>query len=159
MLTSGWDDRPIWSRCWQRRCNLYQAGRWQENVIAELATSCRENRLFEQSVEYFEEVISIRQRSRRPGIGHGTLSDYYRQLSEVYAGLQRPRRGRSCASGHRQLGTAMTTSATRRRQRWSACSEQVPDLAEVSRSGPAWIEGWPRRGWITHWYANRSARC
>ena len=64
-------------------------GRWTEGNIASLAASCLENRLFEQSVKYYGEVIPLHQRTQpNRGIGDGTLSEYYRRAAQAWAGLK-----------------------------------------------------------------------
>jgi tetratricopeptide (TPR) repeat protein len=69
---------------------FHQQGRWQESAIAALAASCLENQLFERSVAYYEEVIALHQRTQPGrGIGGGTLSAYYGQLSRAYTGLEK----------------------------------------------------------------------
>jgi predicted Zn-dependent protease len=69
---------------------FHQDGRWQEDAISSLAYGCLENHLFEQSVAYYEEVISLHQRMQpRRGIGNETLSGYYGNLSKAYAGLRK----------------------------------------------------------------------
>jgi len=67
---------------------FHEEGRWQEAAMAALAHSCLENELFEQSVAYFEEVISLHQRTQPGrGIGNGTLSGYYESLAHAYSEL------------------------------------------------------------------------
>jgi tetratricopeptide (TPR) repeat protein len=62
--------------------------RWAENVIATLGASCLDNKLYSQSVVYYNEVIPLHQRPQpRRGIGNGILSGYYAQLAHAYAGL------------------------------------------------------------------------
>ncbi len=69
---------------------FHQEGRWQESAMASLAHSCLENQLYDQSVAYYEEVINLHQRTQpRRGIGNGTLSSYYWNLSQAYSGLQK----------------------------------------------------------------------
>jgi tetratricopeptide (TPR) repeat protein len=67
---------------------FHKDGRWEENVIAKLASSCLENHLYERSVAYYQEAISLRQRTApRPGIGDDWLSGYYAEQARAYAGL------------------------------------------------------------------------
>lgn len=79
---------------------FHQEGRWQEHAMAALAASCLENRLFEQSVAYYEEVISLHQRTQpRRGIGNGTLSAYYTSQATAYAGLNKTAQAVDAACG------------------------------------------------------------
>jgi predicted Zn-dependent protease len=67
---------------------FHEKNRWQENVMAALAGSCLDNKLYTQSVAYYNEAIPQHQRTQpRRGIGGGTLSNYYAQLARAYAGL------------------------------------------------------------------------
>jgi tetratricopeptide (TPR) repeat protein len=69
---------------------FHQESRWQEGPMAALARSCLDNRLFEQSVAYYEEVINLHQRTQaNRGIGNGTLSSYYSHLSQAYSGWKK----------------------------------------------------------------------
>jgi tetratricopeptide (TPR) repeat protein len=56
--------------------------------MAALAKGCLDSELFEQSVAYYDETISLHQRTQpNRGIGNGTLSEYYRHLSAAHSGL------------------------------------------------------------------------
>jgi predicted Zn-dependent protease len=67
---------------------FHQKDRWTESAMASLARSCLENELFEQSVAYHKELIPLHERTQpRRGIGNGTLSRYYADLADAYAGL------------------------------------------------------------------------
>ena len=67
---------------------FHEKGRWTESPMASLAQSCLQNHLYEQSAAYYEELIPLHQRTQpRRGIGNGTLSSYYRSMSQAYAGL------------------------------------------------------------------------
>src|SRR5262249_39825651 len=69
---------------------FHQKDRWTESVLANLAKSCLHNALYEQSVAYFKELIPLHERTQpRRGIGNGTLSSYYADLAEAYAGLKK----------------------------------------------------------------------
>ena len=69
--------------------HFHKDGRWTETNIAALAASCLENNLFEQSTKYYGEVIPLHQRTQpNRGIGNETLSEYYRQLAQAWAGLK-----------------------------------------------------------------------
>jgi predicted Zn-dependent protease len=79
---------------------FHQKERWNENVMATLGHSCLENRLFEQSVAYFNEAIPLHQRTHPGrGIGNGTLSGYYAGLARAYAGLNKTPAAVEAASG------------------------------------------------------------
>jgi len=69
--------------------HFHQNGRWTEQAMAALAYSCLENELFQQSVDYYQELIPLHQRTQpRRGIGNGTLSGYYGHMGRAYAGLK-----------------------------------------------------------------------
>ena len=62
---------------------------WQENTIAGLAASCLETALHAESIAYYDEVIPLHKRTQpRRGIGNGTLSSYYANLSRAHAALK-----------------------------------------------------------------------
>ncbi len=66
---------------------FHEKDRWQEQVMATMAGSCLDNKLYAQSVAYYNEAIPLHQRTQpRRGIGDGTLSTYYAQLARAYAG-------------------------------------------------------------------------
>ena len=68
---------------------FHQQNRWQEAALAPLAYSCLENQLYRQSVDYYNELIPLHQRTQpRRGIGNGTLSSYYSSLALAHAGLK-----------------------------------------------------------------------
>ncbi len=75
-------------------------GKWTEPVIAALAHSCLTNRLYQQSVDYYQEVIPLHQRTHaNRGVGNGTLSDYYAKLAAAYAALRKTPEAVDAASG------------------------------------------------------------
>jgi len=79
---------------------FHQENRWQEGPMAALARSCLDNHLFEQSVAYYEEVISLHQRTQpNRGIGGGTLSSYYSYLSQAYCGWKKTPEAVAAACG------------------------------------------------------------
>jgi Flp pilus assembly protein TadD len=62
---------------------------WNENNIQALAFGTLQDQLFEQSVAYFKEAISLHERTQpNRGIGNGTLSSYYQGLANAHAGLK-----------------------------------------------------------------------
>lgn len=70
--------------------HFHQDGRWAEDAISSLAYACLTTHLFEQSVAYHEEVISLHKRTQpRRGTGSDTLCNYYGYLSEAHAGLEK----------------------------------------------------------------------
>lgn len=106
---------------------FHQEGRWQESPMAALAHSCLENHLYDQSVAYYEEVINLHQRTQpRRGIGNGTLSSYYWNLSQAYSGLQKTPEAVDAACG------AIVSWGPRHDQRSHALSSQE----SVLRSAP-----------------------
>jgi predicted Zn-dependent protease len=65
-----------------------EKGLWQESTISVLASICLETQLYKESVAYYNELIPLHQRTQpNRGIGNGTLSNYYRQLSQAHAAL------------------------------------------------------------------------
>jgi tetratricopeptide (TPR) repeat protein len=79
---------------------FHEEGRWQEHAMAALAKSTLDNHLFEQSVAYYEEVINLHQRTQPGrGIGKATLSMYYSNLSQAYAGWQKTAEAVDAACG------------------------------------------------------------
>jgi tetratricopeptide (TPR) repeat protein len=70
----------------------HQKNRWNENVLARLAHSTLKNKLHDQSVAYFKELIPLYERTHPGrGIGDGTLAGHYIGLAEAYAGLGKTR--------------------------------------------------------------------
>ena len=79
---------------------FHQKGRWTEGPMAALAKSCLDNQLYEQSAEYYEELIPLHQRTQpQRGIGGGTLSSYYGYMARAYAGLKNTVKAVDAASG------------------------------------------------------------
>jgi len=106
---------------------FHQEGRWQESPMASLAHSCLENQLYDRSVAYYEEVIHLHQDTQpRRGIGNGTLSSYYWNLSQAYSGLQKIPEAVDAACG------AIVSWGPRHDQRAHALSS----LESVLRSAP-----------------------
>jgi tetratricopeptide (TPR) repeat protein len=69
---------------------FHQKDRWGEGPLAMLAGSCLQNQLFEQSVQYYKELIPLHERTAaNRGIGDGTLSGYYGGQAQALAGLKR----------------------------------------------------------------------
>ncbi len=65
-----------------------QQGRWTEVNIAQMATTCLENKLYADAVKFYGEVIPLHQRmAPNRGIGQGALSKYYSSQAEAYSGL------------------------------------------------------------------------
>jgi hypothetical protein len=67
---------------------FHQQDRWNEGAMASLAYACLDCELFPQSVEYYKEVIGLRQRSAPGrGVGDSALADYYSNLARAYSRL------------------------------------------------------------------------
>ncbi len=68
---------------------FHDEGRWNEQVIAKLASSCLQNHLFSESVTYYQELIPLHEASQpNRGVGNGTLSTYYTSLAKAFSGLK-----------------------------------------------------------------------
>ncbi|HUT94170.1 MAG TPA: VIT domain-containing protein [Thermoguttaceae bacterium] len=79
---------------------FHRENRWQEDALAALAHSCLENKLYKQSVAYYEELIPLVQRTDpRRGIGNESLSRYYGYLAQAYAGLGKTAEAVDAAGG------------------------------------------------------------
>ena len=72
--------------------------RWTDHVLAVLGESTLENRLFAQSVAYYEELIPRYQRAYSRN-SDGTLSSYYGNAARAYAGLGNTKKAVDMASG------------------------------------------------------------
>ncbi len=84
----------------QTDAHFHEKDRWTEGVLAALAESCLENRLFAQAVAYYEELIPRRERDHpRGGGADGTLSNYYAHAARAYAGLGNTKKAVEMASG------------------------------------------------------------
>ena len=69
---------------------FHQKNRWGEGPMAMLAGSCLQTELFEQSVQYYKEVIPLHEQTApNRGIGDGTLSGYYGGEAQAFAGLKK----------------------------------------------------------------------
>ena len=66
---------------------FHEDGRWSENAMSNLASSCLLNGLYKQSVAYYEELIPLHENSQ-PNRGIGTLSSYYASLARAYSKLK-----------------------------------------------------------------------
>lgn len=105
---------------------FHEKDRWTEGALAALAHSCLENRLFAQSVAYYEELIPRRQRgTARHGSGDGTLSGYYTYAARAYAGLGDTKKAVDRASG------AVVTWGPHYEQRKQALAALVEVLVEA----------------------------
>lgn len=75
------------------------AGRWTESNIAQLASSCFENKFFAESAAYYDEVIPMHQRTApNRGVGQHTLSGYYTTQARAYSGLGETRKAVDAAA-------------------------------------------------------------
>lgn len=77
---------------------FHDKDRWGEAPLAALAYSTLDNKLFAQSVAYYEELIPLHQRSQ-PRRGIGTLSNYYSFAAKAYAGLGDTKKAVEMAGG------------------------------------------------------------
>lgn len=79
---------------------FHEKDRWTEPTIHGFAKSTLENRLFEQSVGYFKELIALHERTQpNRGIGNDVLAGYYSDLAEAYAGLNKTPEAVEAAGG------------------------------------------------------------
>ncbi|MCE9564870.1 MAG: hypothetical protein K8U57_22780 [Planctomycetes bacterium] len=109
---------------------FHEKDRWNEGVLAGLAASCLENKLFTQSVAYYEELIPLHQRTHaRRGIGNGRLSSYYSSAAKAYSGLGKTREAVDKASG------AVVSWAPNQRQRQHALESLVDVLVAAPDLG------------------------
>jgi tetratricopeptide (TPR) repeat protein len=61
---------------------------WHESALSPLAQGCHDGKLWEQGVALYDELIPLHQRTQpNRGIGNGTLSHYYAQLSACHSQL------------------------------------------------------------------------
>lgn len=69
---------------------FHKKDRWNEDILASLALGCLNTKLYKQSAAYYNELIPLHQRTHgRRGIGNGVLSQYYVNLAQAYAGLNK----------------------------------------------------------------------
>ena len=77
----------------------HENGQW-EGAIAALGGGCLGTELYERCTAYYEEAISLRQRSRNDGgEGDATLSNYYRNMGVAYGRLGDTPKAVEAASG------------------------------------------------------------
>ncbi|MDY3561130.1 VIT domain-containing protein [Gemmata sp. JC673] len=120
--------------------HFHEKDRWTESALAAVAYNCLENRLFEQAVTYYQELIPKRQGgTARRGTGDSELSRYYTEAARAYAALGKTREAVDMASG------AVMTWGPRHEQRERALAAVVevlagaPDLAGYL----AWLDREP----------------
>ncbi|AWM39466.1 Vault protein inter-alpha-trypsin [Gemmata obscuriglobus] len=120
--------------------HFHEKDRWTESALAAVAYSCLENRLFEQAVTYYQELIPKRQGgAARRGTGDSELSRYYSEAARAYAALGKTREAVDMASG------AVVTWGPHHEQRERALTAVVevlagaPDLAGYL----AWLDREP----------------
>ncbi len=100
---------------------------WNESVIATLGASCLENRLFTESMAYYNEAISRHQRTQpRRGIDNGVLSSYYAQLARACAGL-----GKTAEAVDAAGGAIVSWGPTHRNR-----TQAIAALQQVLREAP-----------------------
>ncbi len=79
---------------------FHQDNRWTEQVLSVLAGACLTTQLYAEGVKYYKELIPRHEESQpRRGIGNGTLSNYYANLSAAYAGLKQTAEAVDAACG------------------------------------------------------------
>jgi predicted Zn-dependent protease len=79
---------------------FHKKDRWSENILASLALSCLNAKLYKQSVAYYNELIPLHQRTHaRRGVGNGVLSQYYDHQAQAYAGLGKTAEAVEAAGG------------------------------------------------------------
>lgn len=101
-------------------------GRWTEYNLKRLAETCVRIQLNQKAVDYYGELIPLAQRSRpNRGIGEGTVSNFYRQLSMAHARLGNTREAVDAASG------AIIAWGPRHEQRSSALSQMKSALRQA----------------------------
>lgn len=65
-----------------------EKGWWNENTLSQLASTCYQGQFWKRGVAYYDELIPLHQRTQpRRGIGNGTLSNYYTNLSHCHKSL------------------------------------------------------------------------
>jgi Flp pilus assembly protein TadD len=80
--------------------HFHRDNRWTEQVLSVLAGACLTTQLYADSVKYYKELIPLHEESQpRRGIGNGTLSNYYANLSAAYAGLKQTAEAVDAACG------------------------------------------------------------
>ncbi|TWT55398.1 Vault protein inter-alpha-trypsin [Thalassoglobus neptunius] len=80
--------------------HFHRSGRWVEQNMIPLANVFHEVGSHKLSAQFYEEAISLHQRSQPDrGIGNGVLSGYYRELANVYVRLEEPLKALHAASG------------------------------------------------------------
>jgi predicted Zn-dependent protease len=108
---------------------FHKKDRWNEGVMAGLAQSCLDNRLFDEAVAYYKEVISLHQRTApRRGSGDGTLSSYYTGLARSYAGLKRTPEAVDAAGGAVVSWGADRRNRTQALETLKQVLQESPDL-------------------------------
>jgi len=106
---------------------FHEKDRWREDVMATLGASCLDNKLYAQSIAYYNEVIPLHQRTQpRRGIGNGTLSSYYGQLARAYSGL-----GKTAEAVEAAGGAIVSWGATHHNR-----AQAIESLKQVLREAP-----------------------
>lgn len=103
--------------------------RWTDHALAVLAESTLENRLFVQSVAYYEELIPRYQRAH-PRSNDGVLSNYYGRAARAYAGLGNTKKAVDMASGAVVSWGANTEQRKRALDSLVAVLVESPDLGK-----------------------------
>lgn len=80
--------------------HFHKDGRWVENNVIQFARVLAETRQEQHAADVFEEAIILHQNTQpNRGIGTGTLSAYYREVSAVYSRLGNDEKAVDSAAG------------------------------------------------------------
>ncbi len=80
--------------------HFHAGGRWTDDNISQFAAACFNCKLFDKAASYFNEAISLRQRSNpRAGSGDAQLSSWYQQLARTESELGHTRQAVDAAAG------------------------------------------------------------
>lgn len=108
--------------------HFHRDGRWTIDVMDDLAHGCHACDLDEQAAAYFQELISLYQRTHGAGANDATLSGHYQSLADVFADLGKTKEAVDAASA------AIVTWSSRHEERRQAIDalknvlSQSPDL-------------------------------
>ena len=80
--------------------HFHAGGRWTDDNISQFATACFDCKLLDKAAGYFNEAISLRQRSNpRAGSGDAQLSYWYQQLARTESALGHTQQAVDAAAG------------------------------------------------------------
>lgn len=119
--------------------HFHLEGRWVESAALELAKICSEIDRPQASAGYYEEAISLHQRSHpNRGIGDGTLSQYYTDVAAVYSTLNMTEKAVDAAAA------AIVSWGNNINQRSAALNQLVSVLGSAADLDE-YIESWQQR--------------